>query len=269
MKYVESEGNSIDEAIDRALVELGVTRDKVDIDIISNSTRGLFGFGGKHAKVRATLRTPLDTTPAEQDERAARAAEQSRPTAEEKTIASNRSVKLPREGTVDGQTLDRVRTVLQEVLRLMGSEAAVEVLSRDPEGAHLVINGDTSGRLIGRRGQTLDALEYFANRIVARDDEHASRIVVDSQNYRERRRQSLEELAHRMAERARRRGKAVALNPMNPRDRRIIHLALQNDRSLTTRSSGKGYFRRLLIIPEVDRGEGPGERAQRRPRERR
>jgi spoIIIJ-associated protein len=154
--------------------------------------------------------------------------------------------------------------VLQEVVRLMGIEATIQVHHRDAESAQLIIDGDTTGMLIGRRGQTLDALEYVANRIAAREDEQATRIQLDSQNYRERRRQALEQLAHRLAERARRRGKTVTLNPMSPRDRRIIHLTLQNDRALTTRSAGNGYFRKLLIIPATGRGE-PTERSQRRP----
>jgi spoIIIJ-associated protein len=147
----------------------------------------------------------------------------------------------------------------------MGSDARVEVAG-GPDGDRLTLVGDVSGMLIGRRGQTLDALEYLVNRIVAREDDHSGRLVVDSQDYRGRRRQALEDLAHRLADRARRRGKTVTLNPMSPRDRRIIHLALQDDRSLVTRSSGQGYFRKLLIIPEG--AEQRGERKLRRqPRE--
>lgn len=263
MKYVETEGNSIDDAIDRALAELGASRDKVDIEILSNSARGLFGFGGKRARVRATLRTPLEATAAEPFEAVARLQTGSTPAAKAETTPTRAAA--PRtEVPVDARTLERVREVLQEVVRLMGSEAVVEAVGQGTEAARLVINGDSSGRLIGRRGQTLDALEYLANRIASRDDEQASRIVVDSQNYRQRRRQSLEELAHRMAERARRRGKPVVLNPMSPRDRRVIHLALQNDRSLTTRSSGQGYFRRLVVIPEGGRAQPRSERPQRR-----
>jgi spoIIIJ-associated protein len=276
MNQVETEGSSIDEAIERALEQLGVTRDKVDVDIISNSTRGLFGLGGRRARVRATLRTPLDVSATPVDEPRPRPEGRPRPTAESPRPAKESTpvaaaappprVKTPAPVTrVDGQVLERARVALQEMLRLMGSEAQVDAMSNDADGARLVINGDTTGMLIGRRGQTLDALEYVANRIVAREDEHSSHIVVDAQNYRERRRQALEQLAQRLAERARRRGKTVTLNPMSPRDRRIIHLALQNDRLLTTRSAGNGYFRKLLIIPQGDRGEPHGGRPPRRP----
>ena len=121
-----------------------------------------------------------------------------------------------------------------------------------PEGDEVVleIGGDTSGVLIGRRGQMLDALEYVVNRIVMRDDEGATRYVVDSQGYRARRTAALEEMARRMADEARHRARPVTLNPMSPRDRRIVHLVLQDDASLTTRSVGQGYYRKLVIIPE-------------------
>jgi spoIIIJ-associated protein len=265
MSNVEAEGNSIDEAIEHALKQLGVTRDKVDVDILANATRGIFGLGGKPARIRATLRTlNLDGARTNQSPvlRAAPVAESAaaaprhpgRPT-DEPTPARPEPV-----ADVDAATLERARGVLAELVTLIGVEATVDAV-RDGVGPRLLINGDVSGVLIGRRGQTLDALEYIANRIVAREDDNAGRVIVDSQNYRERRRQSLEELALRLAERVRRRGKTVTLNPMSPRDRRIVHLALQNERALTTRSAGKGYFRKLLIIPKGDQGE----RRSRRP----
>jgi spoIIIJ-associated protein len=266
MNYVEAEGSSIDDAIERALQQLGVTRDKVDVEILENATRGLFGLGGKPARVRATLRTlnlesvhTAATAPAPRTPTAPAApARRPVPPPSPVTAASSSSHE------VDGHTLERARAVLAEMVSLIGIEASVEAVS-DELGPRLLINGDTSGMLIGRRGQTLDALEYIANRIVAREDDGAGRIAVDSQNYRDRRRQSLEELARRLAERARRRGKTVTLNPMSPRDRRIVHMALQNERALTTRSAGKGYFRKLLIIPEGERGEGRSDRRSRRP----
>ena len=133
-------------------------------------------------------------------------------------------------------------------MRHMEVPAAVNV--RHADGAVLFeLTGDSSGVLIGRRGQMLDALEYLLNRVVGRDEGGAPRIIVDSENYRARRRESLEELARRMGEQAKKKRKPVTLNPMSPRDRRIVHLILQEDSSLVTKSSGKGYFRKLIIIP--------------------
>ncbi len=252
MDYVEVEGKSIDEAIERALERLGIERDKAEIEIVSDATKGLFGIGGRKAKVRATLRAPLRLEAAGSG-RAARTVSSRRETSDMRTAAH-----APRNPEAAGEQaestgLDQARAMLQEIVQLIGAEATVDV-AHDRDGPCLLIHGDESAVLIGRRGQTLDALEYLVNRIVAREEDQTGRIAVDSENYRERRRKSLEDLAHRLADRARLRGKPVTLNPLSPRDRRIVHLALQSDRSLTTRSSGKGYFRKLLIIPADRRG---------------
>lgn len=269
MEYAEAEGNSIDEAIERALQELGVERERVDVEIIANATKGLFGLGGKKAKVRATLRNPISLhepagndapsqtveTPAPAAPRA-RDAKQSAPA---KPAAAPREKARPQRARrpqseerpaddIDPATLEHARTVLERTVQLIGTEANVRV-AVDELGTTLVIEGDDSGILIGRRGQTLDALEYVINRVASRDTRHTTHLVVDSHGYRQRRRESLEELAQRMGERAEERGKPVTMNPMSPRDRRIVHLALQGKPGLETRSSGDGYFRKLLIIP--------------------
>jgi spoIIIJ-associated protein len=268
MEYAEAEGNSIDEAIERALQQLGVERERVDVEIIANATKGLFGLGGKKARVRATLRNPISLhepagkeTPSRAIETPA-AAPRSR---DAKQSAPARSASAPREKArpqrtrrsqsdgrpaddIDPATLEHARAVLERTVQLIGTEAKVRT-AVDELGTTLVIEGDDSGILIGRRGQTLDALEYVINRVASRDTRHTTHLVVDSHGYRQRRRESLEELAQRMGERAEERGKPVTMNPMSPRDRRIVHLALQDKAGLETRSSGDGYFRKLLIIP--------------------
>jgi spoIIIJ-associated protein len=229
MEPVEAEGNSIDEAIENALNMLGVSRDRVEIEIVSNSARGLFGIGGRKARVRAVLRAPIDVDAPEPET--------------ETPKASPEPAQTPR----TRETVEHAVQTLQEIVNLMEVPAAVNAREED-EQVVLELTGDSSGILIGRRGQMLDALEYLLNRVVAREGE-SGRIVVDSQDYRARRRQSLEDLARRMGEQAKRKRRAIALNPMSPRDRRIVHLALQEDPALSTRSSGKGYFRKLIIIP--------------------
>jgi spoIIIJ-associated protein len=260
MEYAEAEGRSIDEAIERALQRLGVSRDKVDIDIISNSTRGLFGLGGRRAKVRATLRRPLAPTPAAATAGATPQTPPPPPAPPPPATASapprpvlaaprHDDPRPPRRtAPLDGAAIERGRAVLAEIVRLTGSPATVAVAPA-PDGVRLVISGDPSGVLIGRRGQTLDALEYLLNRIMAHEEDSFARLRVDLEDYRQRRQQALEALARRAAERARRRGKPVTLNPMSPRDRRIVHLTLQDDPILTTRSAGSGFYRKVVIVP--------------------
>jgi len=130
----------------------------------------------------------------------------------------------------------------------MGIEAEARARIED-ESIVLDLAGDSSGVLIGRKGQMLDALEYLVSRIVSRDQASTVRVVIDCERYRERRREALEEMARRMADEAKRRNRTVKMNAMSPRDRRIVHLVLQRDAAITTRSSGKGHFRKLIIIP--------------------
>lgn len=239
MQSIEAEGSTIDEAIARALMLLGAPRERVEIEILANATRGLFGFGGKRARVRATLRRPLsDATPAVA--RAPRAARPPRRREGGRAPARRAADEAPPSPAV----LERARAVLADVVRLAGVDATVRIAD-----ARLIIDGDPSGVLIGRRGTTLDALEYVVNRAVGHDEERAAHVEVDANDYRARRRAALEALAQRMAERARSKGRPVALNPLSPRERRVVHLALQGDPTLTTRSAGAGFYRRVMIVP--------------------
>jgi spoIIIJ-associated protein len=113
----------------------------------------------------------------------------------------------------------------------------------------LNIDGDKSGLLIGRKGKTLDALQFIVNKIVNKAMERKMNVVVDSENYRKRRQESLIQLAHKVADKAKRIKKPVATNPLNPHDRRIIHLALKEDNDLDTKSRGDGLLKKVLVIP--------------------
>ncbi|MEO8604345.1 MAG: RNA-binding cell elongation regulator Jag/EloR [bacterium] len=232
MDCIEAEGSSIDDAIAQALARLGVARDRVELEIIAKPSRGLFGFGSRPARVRATLRPPHQS---------AKAAAVSDPQPD--TLAD-----FPRPAPAAA----RASVVLSDIIRLMGVDAAVEI-GQDPEAVRLDIGGDPSGLLIGRRGQTLDALEYLVNRIVGHDEASPTRLIIDANGYRVRRRQALEQQARSLAERVRRGGKPISLTPLGPRERRIVHLALQGDSRVTTRSTGDGFHRKVLIVPAAPR----------------
>jgi spoIIIJ-associated protein len=137
----------------------------------------------------------------------------------------------------------------------MGVECEVEI-GDDPAGEATVfrVSGPDGGIVIGRRGQTLDAIEHLMNRIAQRDSPtNPTRVRIDVEGYRERRQESLEQLARRLADKAKATGRVVTLNPMSPRDRRVIHMTLQADADVTTWSEGEGHFRRLLIGPRDER----------------
>ncbi len=147
--------------------------------------------------------------------------------------------------------------ILEKVLGLMGEKAKITRPEgeRDDESIELDIKGDGSGVLIGHHGQTLDALEYLVNRIVARKIRDPLPIMLDTESYRARRRQQLHRMALTMGERAKREHAPITLDPMPPRDRRIVHLALKDDPLLTTRSAGEGFLRAVEILPVEERRE--------------
>jgi spoIIIJ-associated protein len=278
MQSVEADGTTIDEAIENALDMLQVERDRVEIEIITDATRGLFGLGGKKARVRATLRAPLwgsdrhaelpddignrqlpqAPSPADRSSnrrRAGRPASPGRDGDDERstdeagedvpTSAPRIPVQISKEGA------ERGAEFLRKTLELMGMEASVEIETSPPPYDEVVlqVNGDSSGVVIGRHGQTVDAIEYIVNRLVAREFPNQGHVVVDAAGYRTRRRQSLTDMARRLADKARRERRTVTLNPLSPRDRRVVHIALKNERGITTRSHGVGLHRKLLIIP--------------------
>jgi len=242
MRSIECEGDTIDEAIERALSALKLSRDGVNIEILGGGTKGLLGFGGRKARIRATVRASLSSA---LDDGAADGAA---PDVSQETSSGA----MDTQGAADRSALaERASTVLEEILAHLGVTCDFQVRHvDDPDTIVLAVSGDGSGLVIGRRGQTLDAIEYLLNRITGRGDESPGvRIIVDVEGYRERRQESLEQLARRLAAKVRETGRVVTLNPMSPRDRRIVHIALK-DEGVVTRSEGDGHYRRLLIIPE-------------------
>ncbi|TMB56337.1 MAG: KH domain-containing protein [Deltaproteobacteria bacterium] len=240
MRSVECEGESIDEAIAKALGTLQVERDRVEIEILTDATRGLFGFRGRKARVRATLRPQVGAASADVSREAS------------DTTSEPASTPAPAAAA-------RARALLEEILGHLGVSCAIAVREGDEPGSTvLAVSGEGSGLVIGRHGQTLDALEYMVNRLIGRDGESGGgRIIVDVESYRDRRREALEQMAKRLAEKVKATGKVVSLSPMSPRDRRIVHLALQEDPAVTTRSHGDGQYRKVLLIPATGGGHRP------------
>ena len=267
MRSIESEGDTIDQAIENALRALNITRDQVEIEILTGATRGLLGFGGKKARVRATVRAPLlsrlrgleneaadmdsreTLPPVEHDEPAHRQVRDTRteppPEAASHAAAPSAAFQL------------RCKDTLEAILSRLGVSCAVQVgPGADPGSVLLAVSADSGGLLIGRRGQTLDALEYIVNRIVGREDAVSGRVMIDVERYRERRLEHLTQLARRLAEKAKQTGRPVTLNPMSARDRRVVHVTLQGDTAISTRSQGEGHYRKVIILP-ADRMRRP------------
>ncbi|HEY8391495.1 MAG TPA: RNA-binding cell elongation regulator Jag/EloR [Capillibacterium sp.] len=150
--------------------------------------------------------------------------------------------------TVKEELAQKAVRFLREILVNMGISAQVEMFKR-PGYVMLNINGDDLGQLIGRHGQTLNALQYLVNLAVHKDSDEEDRIIIDVAGYRKRREENLRRLALSAAERVKRKGKKEVLNPMSPQERRIIHLTLQNNKEVVTHSEGEDPYRRVVISP--------------------
>jgi spoIIIJ-associated protein len=156
----------------------------------------------------------------------------------------------------DDEKLPWLRTTLSEIIERMGIDAYVEVHRKEGE-IRLEIKGDGSGLIIGKHGQTLDALQYIMNKISGKKyGELKEKVVLDTENYRARRFEALENMAFRMREKVKRSKRAVTIGPLNPQDRRIIHITLSGDEDVRTESKGEGFYKQLAIIPKLkgDRG---------------
>jgi len=237
MDYVETEGDTIDEAIENALKKLGAKRDKITVDVLSEGRKGILGFGAQKARIRAELRNSSGDLNLDSAE--------AKPSLIDRPITEQEAAAIT----------EKAKAVLSEILSLMGVKASVETrVGERGDEITLEIHAESSGLLIGRKGQTLEALQYLVTRIAGeRPGSEGPHILVDIESYRERRRKSLEDMALRLGEKAKRQRKTVTVDALSAADRRIIHAALQDDPWVTTKSLGQGSYRRLLIIPEGDR----------------
>lgn len=243
MKTLEIEGKTIDGAIEKACRDFGVSRDKLNIEILSDGSSGFLGLmGGRKARIKAGLLSidaTLNMTPA-----------QTQPeTTEEMPETDATPAAFDRPLTADDAGLgERAKTVLEGILEHMGIAAPVSVEETE-ESILLNIKGDGGGLIIGRRGQNLDAIQYIVNKAANRSSNGRKMIIIDTEAYRKRREESLVTLAGKLGEKVKKTKKAVTVSHMNAHDRRIIHMTLQNDESLTTRSRGEGEYRKIVIIP--------------------
>jgi len=247
MDSTEIEGKTIDEAIEKACAEFKVPREKLHIEIINDGSSGFLGFGSKKAKIKASIMSidmAMDT-PAKQIQKAV----QKKP-----SIPADAAPASKMKDATDETIAIRAKKILEGILLRMNLDCPVTI-EETPDMINLNIKGDGSGLLIGKRGQNLDAIQYIVNKAISKYADNRKMIVVDTEEYRKRREDSLLALAAKLAEKVKKSKKALTVGHMNAHDRRIIHLALQNDESLTTKSRGEGEFRKIVIMPVKKGGD--------------
>ena len=227
MMMVEKTAKTVEEAVQSALEELETEKDNVDIEILEQPTKGIFGIlGSKNAKVRVTLKEKKTTEKSVKKE------------------IENKEIRIT-EYTLEKE---RARKFLREVLEAMDIKAEIRVKDIN-ESLYINLSGPKMGMIIGRRGQTLDSLQYLVSLVVNKDKERDSfvKVILDTEDYRRKREETLQRLAKRLADRARKTGKNIELEPMNPYERRIIHSTLQEVEGITTFSEGEEPYRKVII----------------------
>ena len=282
MRYIDVTGKTEAEAIENALRELGLERDDVSVEILERAKSGFFGIGSSPAKVRVTYdvpeETPAEKVPAEPATPAAPRQEKEKQP-EKKPQEKRSQEKQPRERgerqerkserqpekqrptpptaapaqlgeEVDDEKAQQIRTFLTGLLEHMDSAAAIKIYLPEKDRYKVYLEGEKMGQLIGRRGETLDAIQQLTNYVVNRDRDKRVRIHVDAENYREKREQSLEHLARKVAAKVVKYRKNVTLEPMNAYERHVIHTALQDVEHVTTYSTGTEPNRRVVVAYE-------------------
>lgn len=280
MDMITISAKTLDEAITKAILELQITSDHLYYEVVQKESSGLFGlFGAKPCIIRARVKSEaeekiqkkeanvkpekpvekkVEKTPEKPAERPARQAEKkefkkNQPKREEKPAAAEEKaaepVKVKAPIKVDEEKVQKTaKEFLDQVFGAMGIAVNIETSYNAEEGELLIsMAGDDMGILIGKRGQTLDSLQYLVSLVVNKETEGYLRVKLDTENYRERRKETLETLAKNISYKVKRTKRPVSLEPMNPYERRIIHSALQNDRYVVTRSEGEDPFRHVVI----------------------
>ena len=213
MDFQEFKAKTVEEAVTAATVALGITSDELEYEVVEKGSTGFLGLGAKPAIIKAKKK-------------------------EEEVVNQ----------TVSTGLVDKTKVYLDSLFKAMDIETEVTI-DFDEENNNMDINleGSEMGILIGKRGQTLDALQYLISLYVNKESEAYVRVKLDTKNYRARRKDTLENLAKNIAFKVKRSRRSVTLEPMNPYERRIIHSALQNDKYVATRSEGEEPYRKVVV----------------------
>lgn len=288
MEYIRISAKTVDDAITEASIQLGTSSDNIEYEVVEKGSTGFLGFGSRPAVIMArkkeeapeenfekVVETPVKKAekPAPKPAPKAPVKEPVReevkavkePVRREAEPAKEPAAERPAKAPLDKEAaIKRAEDFLKGTLNAMNMQVEIKA-SFDEEGTlNIDLNGDEMGVLIGKRGQTLDSVQYLTSLVVNKGNGPYVRVKVDTEDYRRRRKETLENLARNIASKVRRTRKPVFLEPMNPYERRIIHSALQNDRYVCTHSEGEEPYRKVVItLKNEDREPRTGYRRDR------
>lgn len=244
LKTLEKSGKTEEAAIAAALEELGLDRDDVSVEIVERAKSGFLGIGASPAVVRVQYEAPdeeLETVAEAVAESPAAAPAEAQPAA---------APAAPAAAADEPESYARIRAFVSGLLEHMGIQAEIEITARENGGVNVNLSGSNMGAVIGRRGETLDAIQHLTNYAVNRGSDKHMHISVDAESYRAKREESLVRLAEKMAAKAIKYKRSMALEPMNSYERHVIHTALQDYEGVTTSSTGTEPNRRVVVSYE-------------------
>ena len=270
IKTLEKAGRTEDDAIKAALEELGLSRDDVSVEIIVRPKSGFLGIGAVQAVVRVIYDDhdtekkgselsvkPVSYTKTESAKNDAPASKQSKSAKKEKPAVT--SVSVEDEPPVNAE----IKSFLTGLFERMDIEAEMTFSNRDNNSVDVCLTGDGMGAVIGRRGETLDAIQHLTNYVINRKREKRLHVNIDAEAYRSKREESLTHLAEKMAEKAIKYKRNMALEPMNSYERHVIHTSLQNYKGVSTASTGEEPNRRVIVIYEKSEDDSDSPRKPR------
>ena len=255
MEYQEFTAKNVDDAITEACEALMVTSDRLDYEVVSNGSSGFLGIAAKPAVIKARIKEenaqePVKTEAAaeKKEVKETKKADTKETKAEVKEEKKEEKKAAPLADINADELTKKADDFLKDVFGAMNMEVKINTtFNKEDSVLEVELAGDEMGVLIGKRGQTLDSLQYLVSLVVNRDTNQYIHVKVDTENYRARRKATLENLAKNIAIKVKKTRQSVALEPMNPYERRIIHSALQNDKYVTTHSEGEEPFRRVVV----------------------
>ncbi len=259
MSYIDVTGKTEEEAIRKALQQLGLERDDVSVEILERAKSGFLGLGSSPARVRVTYGTEEEEVEKVEEKpapapapKAAAPAPKAEPEHKAAPVVEEKE-ESPAAETCNDENAQRIREFLEGLLEHLESPAKVQVYESEKGRYKVILEGQKLGALIGRRGETLDAIQQLTNYAVNSGREKRIRIHVDAENYRAKREQSLESLAEKVAGKVIKYRRSVTLEPMNAYERHVIHAALQDKSGVTTYSIGTEPNRRVVVAFDRDK----------------
>ena len=252
MRYIDVTGKTEEEAIRAALSQLGLERDDVSVEILERSKSGFLGIGSSPAKVRVSYELDVAEEPEVPQAKPVEKKPVEKKPEGKPEPAPEKQPEQPAAPVSETEDADRIRAFLTGLLEHMDCRAQVKVYEEEKNRYKVILEGQRLGALIGRRGETLDAIQQLTNYAVNSGRDKRVRIHVDAENYRAKREQSLESLANKVAGKVLKYRRSVTLEPMNAYERHVIHAALQDKEGVTTYSIGTEPKRRVVVA--YDRG---------------